>query len=248
MIDGADIALLALVGLVAGTLNVVAGGGSFLTLPVLIFLGLPPGVANGSNRVGIVLQNVVASISFDRHGVLDRRALWWAALPAVLGAGAGTWLALRTPDDTFQRVLAILMVALSLISLWRPTAREAATDAGTARTAGLASGFLLVGLYAGFVQAGVGFLVLAVTSAVGLDLVRGNAVKVLTLLAANVLSLALFAAGGKVDWTAGLALAAGTTAGGLLGARLTVRRGDAWLRTVVTATVILFAVRLWWTA
>ena len=89
---------LALAGCVAGALNVVAGGGSFLTLPILIFFGLPPGVANGTNRVAILLQNVVASWGFHRHGVLDTRAILWAALPATAGAGLGAWAALVISD------------------------------------------------------------------------------------------------------------------------------------------------------
>ncbi|NJL27077.1 MAG: sulfite exporter TauE/SafE family protein, partial [Thermoanaerobaculia bacterium] len=85
MPDWLQYLLLAAAGAVSGTLNVVAGGGSFLTLPILIFLGLPPGVANGTNRISILLQNAVAAWSFDRYGVLDRRSLVWAAVPATAG-------------------------------------------------------------------------------------------------------------------------------------------------------------------
>ncbi|MEM1177924.1 MAG: TSUP family transporter [Acidobacteriota bacterium] len=232
---------LAALGLVTGTLNVIAGGGSFLTLPMLIFLGLPAGVANGTNRVGILLQNVSAVWSFKRHEVIDRQALLWAALPSTLGAGVGTWLALQVSDDGFKRILAFLMVFISLISFWRPRRAEALE----ARTLLLAVGFFAVGIYGGFVQAGVGFLILAVTTFGGLDLVRGNAVKVLAVLCFTVLSLALFALDGKVSWPHGLALAAGTVVGGALGARLTITRGHGWIRGVVTAAVLIFAVKLW---
>ena len=234
--------LLAAVGLVGGTLNVVAGGGSFLTLPVLIFLGLPPGVANGTNRVGILLQNVSAVWSFDRHGVLDRRAVLWAAVPAMAGATVGALLALRTSDAAFQRLLATLMVVMALASLWRPSVKP---QQRPQRTFLLAAGFFGVGIYAGFVQAGVGFLVLAVTTAAGLDLVRGNAVKVLSILCATVLSLGIFAWQGQVRWGLGLALAVGMALGGALGARLSLQHGHRWIRGVVTAMVIVFAIRLW---
>lgn len=236
---------LASVGVVAGTLNVVAGGGSFLTLPLLIFLGLPAGVANATNRLGILFQNVGAVWRFDRHGVLDRRALYWAALPAVAGAALGAHLATQVDDRLFQRLLAFLMVAFSLISLWSPRTKTRQGNGASPRTLALGMGFLVVGIYAGFVQAGVGFLVLAVTSAAGLDLVRGNAVKVLALLAANAVALAWFANAGLVDWPRGLALAAGTTVGGQLGARITVGMGDVWIRRVVTVTVLTFAIKLW---
>ena len=232
---------LAAAGLVAGTLNVIAGGGSFLTLPILIFFGLPAGVANGTNRVGILLQNVAAVWSFDRAAVLDRRSLLWAAAPSTVGAALGTWLALQISDQGFQRVLAFLMVVVSLVSFWRPAPPAQAA----ARTVPLMAGFFLVGVYGGFVQAGVGFLILAATTLGGLDLVRGNAVKVLAVLCFTSLSLAIFAWQGRVSWPHGLALAAGTMIGGVLGARLTVLKGHTWLRTVVTVTVLLFAVKLW---
>jgi hypothetical protein len=243
--------LLFAAGVIAGVLNVIAGGGSFLTLPILMFLGLPPGVANGTNRVGILLQNVGAVWSFQRHGVLDWRSVLWAAAPSVPGAALGVWLALIVSDHVFKRILALLMVTLSLWTLWsrrrRPTTTSmAGTDLpSTGRLVGIGIAFFLIGVYGGFVQAGVGFLILASTTAAGLDLVRGNAVKVLTVLCFTALSLALFAWNGRVDWVMGLVLAAGTTLGGLAGVRLTVLKGHRWVRGVVTVTMILFALRLW---
>jgi uncharacterized membrane protein YfcA len=256
-------ALLFGVGLVTGALNVVAGGGSFLTLPTLIFLGLPPTVANGTNRLGILTQNVVAVWGFHRHRVLAWRFALWASVPAVAGAALGTWAALEVGDETFKRLLAVFMVVISLWTLLDPGARQVGRlapgtgdggeggDAGGAREGGgarlglLAAGFFVVGLYGGFVQAGVGFLVLAATTFAGLDLVRGNAVKVLAVLAFTVVSLALFASQGAVDWPTGLVLAAGNALGGLWGVRLTVLKGHRWLRGVVTAAVLAFAVLLW---
>ena len=129
---------------------------------------------------------------------------------------------------------------------WFATPRDAESAERSQRhylLTGLA--FFAVGIYGGFVQAGVGFFILAVTSAVGLNLVRGNAVKVLTVLCFTALSLALFAWQGKVDWLMGLTLAAGTIIGGLVGARLTVLKGHRWVRGVVTVTIILFALKLW---
>jgi uncharacterized membrane protein YfcA len=109
----------------------------------------------------------------------------------------------------------------------------------------VAAAFFAVGIYGGFVQAGVGFFVLAATSMAGLDLVRGNAVKVLSILCFTVLSLTIFAFNGRVEWRTGLVLAAGTVLGGLVGARLTVLKGHRWVRGVVTVTMILFALKLW---
>ncbi|WP_447975477.1 sulfite exporter TauE/SafE family protein [Nitrospira sp. Kam-Ns4a] len=243
-------ALLAAAGCMAGAVNVIAGGGSFLTLPLLIFLGLPATVANGTNRVAILLQNVAAVWGFHRHGVLDWRALAWAAVPATIGSVFGAWAALAVGDEVFKKILAILMVAVTLWTLWDPFAERQLAEgvrSGEVGSPGLALGlgFFLVGVYGGFVQAGVGFLVLAGTTWAGLDLIRGNAVKVLTVLASTAVSLAIFVSAGKIHWGMGLALAAGMVAGGLVGVRLTVLKGHAWVKGVVTATVVAFAVKLW---
>lgn len=236
------------VGSVAGVLNVVAGGGSFLTLPVMIFLGLPPTLANGTNRVGVVLQNVGAVWSFRRHGMIDWSYLLWAALPAMVGAILGSWVALRVGDELFQRILAFLMIAVTLWTLWDPLKKMQLGASGSSQTpvvAVLAVGFFLSGVYGGFVQAGVGFVILATTSLAGLDLVRGNAVKVLSVLCFGVVSLGMFAWQGQVDWWIGLALGTGMALGGLVGVKLTVLKGHAWIKRVVTVTIIVFALRLW---
>ncbi len=246
-----ELALLATAGLVAGTINVVAGGGSFLTLPLLLFLGLPATVANATNRVGVLAQNLSGTWGYHRHGALDWRWAAAAVVPALAGAALGTWGALRVPDFAFTRILATAMVSITLLSVWRQRQARPQGPPDGQRMPHMgwpgALGFFLVGLYGGFIQAGVGFFVLAMTSATGFDMVRGNAIKVLTILTITLLSLAIFAGAGAVDWPRGLALGAGNLAGGLIGVRVAVLRGHAWLERVVTAAVIVFAVLLWLT-
>jgi uncharacterized membrane protein YfcA len=176
---------------------------------------------------------------------MDWRWGLWASVPSVLGAAVGAWAALQVGDAAFRRILALVMVVVSLWTLLDPLKGLRRPAISSPRAPGIVLGFLAVGLYGGFVQAGVGFLVLAVTTAAGLDLVRGNAVKVLTVLALTLVSLLIFMSAGKVDWTMGLALAVGNLAGSLVGVRLTVVKGHAWVKGVVTATVIAFAIKLW---
>ncbi|MGD8384262.1 MAG: sulfite exporter TauE/SafE family protein [Lysobacterales bacterium] len=239
--------LLFLVGLIAGTLNVIAGGGSLLTLPVMIFLGLPPTVANGTNRVAILIQNIGASWSFHRRGLLPTRWLLLAAPPALVGAVLGTLAAVRIGELAFQRILAVVLVAAAAWMLWRPQRPTEQGDAAMPvglRRWGFVGAYFLIGVYGGFIQAGIGFLILAAISAAGLDLIRGNALKVTVVLTFTLLSLILFALNGKVDWAMGLALAVGNFAGGLAGVRLQVLKGQKWVRGVVTVTIVLFALRL----
>lgn len=249
-------ALLFAAGTVAGTINVLAGGGSFLTLPLLIFLGLPATVANGTNRIAILVQNVGAVWSFDRHGVMDWKWVKTAALPALAGAGFGTWAAVRLEDASFQRILALLMAGFAVVILLDPVRRRFAprseggdgSDEGSRprlRGAAFPVAFFFVGVYGGFVQAGVGFLILALALLAGLDLVKGNALKVLVVLVFTPLSLWIFARAGKVDWGMGVALAGGNLLGGLLGTHLTVLKGHAWVKRIVVVMIVLFAIRLW---
>ena len=235
------------VGLVAGTLNVIAGGGSFLTLPVLIFLGLPANVANATNRVGIVFQNVGAVWAFQRRRVLPRQYLAWTAIPAVAGSLVGAWAALHISDQAFTRILAVLMIALTLYTLWDPLRRwrgEMVEGSGRQRWL-LGVGFVLVGVYGGFVQAGGGFIILAVITMAGIDLVRGNAIKVFCALLFSAVSIAIFSAAGRVSWPEGISLGLGTLLGGQLGVHLTVLKGHRWVRRVVTVAIVVFALKLW---
>lgn len=245
-----ELALLFVVGTCAGTLNVIAGGGSLLALPALIFVGLPPTIANGTNRVAIFAQNIVAAWSFRQRGALDARWVRPALAPVLLGALLGAGAGIAIGDVAFQRVLAIVMLAIAVYMLWDPLrhragqALEGPSEDRSARIA-LWLGWLGVGFYGGFIQAGLGFVILALISAAGLDLVRGNAVKVTVVLVYSPLALAIYAWDGLVDLRFGLALALGNMVGGRIGVHLTVLKGQRWLRPVVTALVVIFALRLW---
>jgi hypothetical protein len=240
-----------LVGVVAGTLNVIAGGGSMLALPVLIFMGLPPTVANGTNRIAILVQNVGASWSFHRRGLVEWRWLRPFVGPAVLGALVGSVAAVRIGDLAFQRILAVIMVVVAAWTLWRPGqgVGSVSNEGGVAPPKGARRrlvwlGFFVGGLWGGFIQAGVGFFVLALVAAAGQDLVRGNAVKVSMVALFSPIVLAIFIWSDKVDWSIGIALALGNLLGGLLGVHLQVLKGQRWVRGVVTAVIVVFAIRL----
>jgi uncharacterized membrane protein YfcA len=240
------LAALLVVGFIAAVLNVIAAGGSFLTLPLLLFLGLPATVANGTNRVGVLAQNVSAVAGFSRHRVLPVRWALEVSIPTLAGAALGVWGALNIPDIAFRRVLSVVMLAMTLGTLLHKTIRgeTRATPLHPAHWS-MVLGFFLMGVYGGFIQAGVGFLSLALTTIAGLDLVRGNAVKVFTVMLMTLLSLSVFAGSGYVDWPAGLALGLGNVLGGIVGVRLAVLKGHRWLEHIVTVTIVIFAVMLW---
>ena len=235
--------LLVPVGFVAGAINVVAGGGSFLTLPLLIFMGLPHNVANGTNRLAILIQTAAATAAFRRADAIPVPVMIRLGAAAVVGAGLGSTLAVHVGEAAFLRFLSIVMVLFTLFPLLQVEApdRKGSPQVG----AGLLAGFLIVGFYGGFLQAGVGFLSLGATSWAGYGLVAGNAIKVACIFLFSIVSLSVFALNGVVDWGVGLALGIGTFGGALVGARLTLKAGDRILRFVVAAATLAFAVALW---
>lgn len=241
------IALLLAVGIVAGVINTLAGGGSLLTLPALIFVGLPAGVANGTNRVAILIQSATASASFRRGGALRLRSATLLLLPSLLGAAAGAAVAVRVPDLLMERIIAVSLLVFLVPVLVKPNVwlhgRAAALSARP--PAWMYPALFAVGVYGGFLQAGVGFLILAVlVLGGGLDLVRANGVKVYLVAGYTLVALAIFLASGQIEWRSGLALAAGNGMGGWLGARMALRRGAGFVRVVLVASVLASAAKL----
>lgn len=240
-------ALVLLAGVCAGFLNIVAGGGSLITMPILIFLGLPSAVANGTNRIGLLVEASVGVVNFRRRGFFDPRYSAELALPAVAGAVLGSWIVIDIPDEVFNRLLAVVMIAVLALVLTKPgrAAERGAQELGTRRRILSAIAFFFVGLYGGFVQAGVGFIIIATLSAITrLSLVNINSIKVFVVGAYLVPSLAVFILNDKVDWHLGLTLGAGMGAGAWLGTVFTVEKGDRWIRVVLTIAVLGMAAKL----
>ena len=239
--------VLFLAGLAAGTVNSIAGGGSLFTLPLLIFLGLPPTVANATNRIAVLSGGIGASETFRRSGLVPVAWLKLAAPPALIGAVLGTGAALIVPDLAFQRILSVVLVLAAGWLFWNPIRPPDAgrhfPPAGTARWISRAA-FFLVGVYGGFIQAGVGFIVLTITSANGLDLIRGNAVKAPLVFLFTLATVVLFTYSGMINWGMGLALAAGQILGATFGVRLQILKGQDWVRHVLTLIILACALRL----
>ncbi len=237
---------LVVVGFVSGFLNILAGGGSLLTLPLLIFLGLPAAVANGTNRVGVLCQNIFAVTSFRRQGVLPLRLALFCSLPAIAGSYLGATWAVDIDDQLFKRLLAGIMIGILVLTIVDPMKgrRVAELVMTPLRGAVLVISFFVIGIYGGFVQAGVGFLIIPALMMHGIDLVRTNAVKILVVLILTIPALAVFVAYDQVNWTLGLALAVGNSSGGWVASHMAVKKGHDWIKKFVIATVFVFAIKL----
>jgi hypothetical protein len=243
---------LALVGVAAGWINVMAGGGSLLTVPMMLFFGLPGPVANATNRIGVVTQNLAAIGAFRAKGFADFRLSATLALATLPGALLGAQLGVNLRGEAFERVVAVIMagvLALMLTGLDKASAKPP-PDAVVGKPRRVVLGHVLmalVGVWGGFIQIGVGFLVMPVLHRVmGLDLVRVNMHKVAVVLVFTVAALALFAVQVEIAWLAGLALALGNALGGWLGARTTIAKGEVWIRRAFYLAIVGLIVSLLW--
>ena len=238
--------LLFVAGIIAGVLNILAGGGSLLTLPLLIFMGLPSAVANGTNRIAILCQNIFAIRGFSKRGAMPLQLALLCTPPALLGSWVGANLAIDLDDQMFNRVLAVIMIGVLIFTAIDPMKRfrQENIEFSLARKALLVVSFFGVGIYGGFVQAGVGFLIITALLIHGLDLVRINAIKVFVIFAYTFIALGVFIYHGQVDYILGFALAAGNSIGGMIGPKLAVDKGHDWIKKVVTVTVLVFALKL----
>lgn len=240
-------AALVAAGFGAGYINTLAGSGSLLTLPLLIFLGLPAPVANGTNRVAILLQNVVAVSRFRRRGVLELRHAAWLVVPAVVGSLLGARVAVELDEELMRRTIGVLMLVMAVVILVRPKRwLEGRPEAERSRPGwGSVLAFLAIGAYGGFIQAGVGiFLLAGLVLGAGLDLVRANALKVFIVLCFTVFALAVFVAHDQVRWDLGLVLALGNMAGAWVATHMAVERGAGFVRWVLIAVVVASGVAL----
>ncbi|GIW41512.1 MAG: UPF0721 transmembrane protein [Candidatus Binatia bacterium] len=233
--------VLAVLGLFAGVVNTLAGGGSLLTVPVLVLLGLPGNLANGTNRVGILLQSVAAGWRFHRAGVSGLREAWGVVLPVVLGSVLGATLISAVSDRTFERLFAIVMLVL-LVPTLRPAPGLRAPRKLPRAVHGVL--FFVVGLYGGAFQAGVGLLLVFALSSLGYDLVRANSIKVLVIAVLTAVAVPVFVWRGQVAWLPALVLGSGFTAGGFLGAKLAVERGERIVRPVLAGSVLALAAKM----
>uniref|UniRef100_UPI0040473ED5 sulfite exporter TauE/SafE family protein n=2 Tax=Roseivirga sp. TaxID=1964215 RepID=UPI0040473ED5 len=241
-----NILILLVVGLVAGCLNTLAGGGSLLSLPVLIFLGLPPNVANATNRVAIVLQNIFAVRGFKSKGVSVYPFNLWLGISAFCGAIVGAFLAVDIDKEVFNRILAVVIVAVVVYMGINPLKNiNKPENMGKKATITSIIIFFFVGIYGGFIQAGVGYLmIMALTLVNGFSLVKTNSIKVFVALTYTSVALGIFIYYGIVNWEFGIPLAIGNALGGWLSSRWSVNKGDNWIRYIVMVTASAFAIKL----
>lgn len=234
------------IGVVAGYLNVMAGGGSLLTVPALIFMGIPGHIANGTNRIAILAQNITAVSTFYRRGFHDFKLGLSLAACAIPGGLLGAWLGVQIQGVWFNRFLAVVMVGVMLLMAGQKNSHSPERE--NAEPENLLLGHVLMfgaGVYGGVIQIGVGFILMSILHRVmGIDLVRVNMYKVLIVLCYTIAALGVYASQLQLAWAAGIALAVGNSIGGWLGVHWSIKKGEQLIRRVLNVVLILVIFKL----
>ena len=245
MSDITSVIILFVIAFISGFINVGAGGGSSLTLPMLIFLGLDSALANGTNRVGILMQNISAIYSFKTSKFSQFKLSLRLSLMTLPGAIAGAVLAVKLNDQLFQKILGIVMI-LIIISMFLPKAKNTKEGDGSQKvTWPVYLSMFGIGFYGGFLQVGVGFMIMAALQhLMKLNLVFVNMHKVFIVLVFTLPALLIFAFTGNVNWFWGIVLGTGTALGGWWSAKLSVKKGEKLIKIVLVTAIFIMALKL----
>ncbi len=228
-------------GLFAGFVNALAGGGSLLTVPLLSLAGVEGLLANGTNRVSVLLSTLSTGRGYWKGGFVDWGQIFPVAGPAVAGGAVGSIAVSQIDDQLFERIFGIVMIPLLVLAL-RPRRTGAPPKAWPVwLTIGV---FFLAGIYAGAIQAGVGLILLLILNRAGHDLVTGNAIKNFVVTGVSLIAVPVFVLQGQVRWLPALVLSAGTMLGGYLGANSAVAGGEKVVKPVLVIAVLILAGRM----
>jgi uncharacterized membrane protein YfcA len=243
--------LVLVIGFIAGIINVMAGGGSLLTLPLLIFLGLESSVANGTNRIAILFHNITAIAGFKSKGLHAGSFGIYLGIAALLGAIVGSKIAIEIPDGIFNKILAIVMIIVVVMTIFNPSLQlkegEVLVENLSFKRKALALVLMFfIGIYGGFIQAGTGLFIMAVLSFVNrFALLKANVAKAVIMFTYTLSALVVFALEGKIDMFYGLALAVSMSAGAWFTSRWSSGTGQKYIKWFMIVTVIVLAISLW---
>lgn len=246
--SAAEIILLITAGLMVGFINTLAGGGSIISLSVLMTVfQLPAPLANGTNRIAILLQTLTASSSFFTQKALDWRKGLKMGLPSAAGAFVGALIAVEIDEALFEKMIAVILLIMLVFIFYKPQRWLKGKEELINRKVTIPQMllFFAIGIYGGFLHAGIGyFLLAAIVLGAGYDLVKANAIKVFIVFLYAPVALGVYMYHGQVIWKYGLILAIGNVAGALIASRLAITKGAEFVRWVILVVVLLTAAHL----
>jgi uncharacterized membrane protein YfcA len=235
-----------LVGIVVGFINIVSAGGSMLTLPMLIFFGLPSNVANGTNRIAILFQNGFALYQFQKNGHLNWKFGLLLAIPTTIASIYGAQFAVNIADDTFDTLLAVFMVIFAVLLIIKPQRYIKGKFNPKVAIPLLGVAFILIGLYGGALQAGVGFFISLTLLMLIPNIPMGEMHGLKTLVVTIYISVStfVFIFNDLISWKFAIALSIGSAIGGSIGGRYASTLPDKLLEKILIIAIIFFAVIL----
>lgn len=232
-------------GIICAVVNVIGGGGSLIALPILLALGLPAGVANGTNRVAILFQDTTSLITFQRNKALPWREGFRIAVPVVIGAVVGALVAARVLDETLMNICVLVLVVFMIAALFYQPDKWLKTSGLSIQYHMSPADFILflvIGFYGGFIQAGFTYLIMAaLVLKVGNSVVQSDSVKILLNMLITPFALIVFLLHHQVDWRYGLLMGIGGAIGGILGTRFATRWNPSLTRIVLIILLVLSA-------
>jgi uncharacterized membrane protein YfcA len=245
MTDLAQVLLLFFVGIITGFINVMAGGGSTITLPVLIFLGLDSSIANGTNRIGLLSQNISGVLSFRKENVSQLKLSLKLGLLTLPGAVIGAFYATKIDDVLFQKILGLVMIGV-VISMLIPNAKGYIEEKIYEKLPWMIYPIMFaLGFYGGFIQVGIGFLLMfSLHQVLRLNLVYVNMHKLFIVLLYTIPALMVFIITGNVNWFYGISLAAGTWVGAWWSAKFAVKKGERIIKIILITAIIIMSFKL----
>jgi uncharacterized membrane protein YfcA len=240
-----EISALILGGVLVGFINTLAGGGSIISLSILMYvMGLPANVANGTNRIAITLQTFAASASFKKQRVLEWKKGLKLRIPSVIGSIIGAWIAVDIDEKIFEKAMAVIMILMLGFIFYKPQLWLKGQDELINKKLSpfIMFVFFLIGIYGGFIHVGIGYLLLmGIVLGAGYDLVKANAIKVFIVLLYVPFSLVVFIYNDQVNYLYGFVLAIGNVLGAVLASKLAIENGANFIRWVIAAVVAITA-------
>ncbi|MFO7790758.1 MAG: sulfite exporter TauE/SafE family protein [Bacteroidota bacterium] len=236
--------ILILAGFAVGIINTLAGSGSVITFSLLVALGIPAPMANGTMRLGVLMQTSTAAIRFYRKGKLDINKALKLSIPVIIGSITGAMIAVNIPHHLFEKIIGVSLLVLMVFMIFDPKKWIEEQKDKTGRKVGVLQVllFFLVGIYGGFIHIGVGiFLLSALVLQAGYDLVKANAIKVFIVLMYSPFAIAIYVLDGQMEWVLGLIAAIGHFAGGIVGSQLAITRGAGFVRILLIVIVLGFS-------
>lgn len=241
------IALLIISGLFVGFINTLAGGGTVISIALLMALGLPPAVANGTNRIAVIFQNLTSTYQFRKQELLPLRKATMLAIPTIIGSVIGAYIASDIDEDFFKRALAVIMLIMMVFIIIKPSVWLKERKELTEKKITLLQYFIFfaIGIYGGFIQIGVGYYLLAaIVLGSGFDLIKANAIKVWIVLLYTMAAIIVFIIHDQVHWKYGLIHSVGNIAGAWIASKAAVNKGVSFVRWVIIFVILVFSADL----